>query len=112
MDNTLYREGVALIRYDDETRTVSDWTTGVVVTRPYTAEENASADARAAEAARGANEATIRSRAATALAANNAFLALSSPTNAQVLAQTKVLTRENTALIKLALGLLDDTTGT
>lgn len=58
-----------------------------------------------------ANADTLRDRAATALTANAAFLAITSPTNAQVLAQTRVLTRENTALIRLVLGLLDSTDG-
>jgi hypothetical protein len=59
-----------------------------------------------------ANRATLEQRAANALAANNAFLALASPTNAQTLAQVKVLTRECSGLIRLALGLLDTTDGT
>lgn len=59
-------------------------------------------------------------------AGNNTFLAISSPTNAQTLAQVKALTnqnnalvaqvraltRQNTALIRLALGLLGTTSGT
>lgn len=56
-----------------------------------------------------ANRATLVDRAATALQANRDFLALASPTNAQTLAQVKALTRQNTALIRLALGRLDST---
>lgn len=59
-----------------------------------------------------ANQATIQTRAQAALTANATFQALASPTNAQVLAQVQILTKENTALIKLALGLVSDTNGT
>ncbi|MFM1964892.1 MAG: hypothetical protein RL134_617, partial [Actinomycetota bacterium] len=52
---------------------------------------------------------TLVQRAQTALQGNRDFLALSAPTNAQTLAQVKALTRQNTALIRLLLGLLDDT---
>lgn len=55
------------------------------------------------------NEATIRDRATTALTVNRDFLAIASPSNAQTLAQVKALTRQNTAVIRLLLGLLDDT---
>ncbi len=58
------------------------------------------------------NAQTLRDRAQTALTANATFLAIASPTNAQVLAQTRMLTRECTALIRLALNLLDSTDGT
>ena len=58
------------------------------------------------------NEATIQGKAKAALTANDTFLALTSPTNAQVLAQTKILTRECSALIRLALRLLGTTAGT
>jgi len=54
----------------------------------------------------------LRDRAGTALATNAAFLAIGSPTNAQVLAQTRVLTRECTALIRLLLNMVDSTDGT
>lgn len=57
-------------------------------------------------------QATIRDRAQQALATNAAFLALASPTNAQTVTQVKALTRECNALIRMALNLLDDTTGT
>lgn len=59
-----------------------------------------------------ANRATLEERAATALAANATFLAIATPTNAQTLAQVKTLTKECTALIRLALNLLDSTDGT
>lgn len=50
-----------------------------------------------------ANRSTIEGKAAAALGVNDTFLALASPTNAQVLAQTKMLTRECSALIRLLL---------
>lgn len=56
-----------------------------------------------------ANEATIRQHAAGALTSNKAFLALTSPTNAQVLAQVKALTRQQNGLIRLALQSFDGT---
>lgn len=58
------------------------------------------------------NALTLRDRATQALAANAAFLALGAPTNAQVLTQVQRLTRECSALIRLAVDLLDTTDGT
>jgi hypothetical protein len=43
---------------------------------------------------------TLRQLAATAIADNDAFLALATPTNAQVLAQVKRLTQQNTRVLK------------
>lgn len=59
-----------------------------------------------------ANAETIHARAYNAIAANDTFLAITSPTNAQAIAQVQKLTRENTAIIRLLLGLLDSTAGT
>lgn len=78
----------------------------------YAALEAAAAAAAATAQTAAANTATIRTRAENALAANTAFLALGAPTNAQVLAQTQVLTKECTGIIRLLLGLLDTTAGT
>lgn len=59
-----------------------------------------------------ANAATLTSRAQTALAVNATFLALASPSAAQTLAQVQALTKECSALIRLATSLLDSTSGT
>jgi hypothetical protein len=58
------------------------------------------------------NRATIEQRAQTALAANETFLALASPSNAQNAAQIKLLTRECQGLIRLAIKALDSLNGT
>ena len=92
---------------DDETRTHHDFFNET--TRPYTDEENAAADDRAASATAEANGAALRTQAAAALATNRAFLALAAPTNAQTLAQVKHLTRVVTALGRLELGDLSGT---
>lgn len=60
----------------------------------------------------GANRDDITAKARQALAANTAFLAIASPTNAQVVAQVNRLTRECSALIRLVLDELADTAGT
>lgn len=51
---------------------------------------------------------TLAGKARAALAANATFLALASPTNAQVVAQVQRLTRENNALIRLVVAALED----
>lgn len=56
-----------------------------------------------------ANERTLRDRASTALANNRDFLAITTPTNAQVVAQVKALTRQVQALIRLQ---IQDMSGT
>ncbi len=58
------------------------------------------------------NRDDLHAKARQALAANTTYLALPTPTNAQVVAQVARLTRECSALIKLLLDDLNDTTGT
>jgi hypothetical protein len=96
-------------------RTVIDCATGTTDVVPLTPEEIAEAEALAAEAAveeaarevLRTNAATIEDRMRQALDANATFLALASPTQAQTLAQVRRLTRECSALIRLALSELD-----
>jgi hypothetical protein len=58
------------------------------------------------------NAAVLAYRARKALIDNDDFLAVVTPTNAQVLAQVQRLTRETSAVIRLLLGFLDTTDGT
>ena len=53
-----------------------------------------------------ANKKTLEERAIKALESNKAFLALTSPTNAQVLAQVKALTRQVNGVMRLSLNKL------
>lgn len=50
----------------------------------------------------------LRTKAVNAIAANATFMAIGSPSNAQVVAQVRLLTRECNALIRLALNIIDD----
>ena len=54
-----------------------------------------------------ANSATIRQQANTALDSNRTYLAIASPTNAQVVAQVRALTQQMNGVIRLVLGKLD-----
>lgn len=54
-------------------------------------------------------DATLRQQAQQALGANRTYIGLASPTAAQTAAQVKALSRQNNALIRLLLGLLDGT---
>lgn len=58
------------------------------------------------------NAATLQQQIGNALANNIAYLAVGTPTAAQVAAQVRALTRQVTALIRLTSGLLDTTDGT
>lgn len=58
------------------------------------------------------NAQTLQAKAGAAVDANNTYLAIASPTNAQVVAQVNRLTRECSAVIKLLLNQTDDTAGT
>ena len=82
------------------------------MSRAFTAAENAAADADAAAVRDRTNGMALRVKAQNAIAANDAYLAIVSPTNAQVVAQLNKVTRQDTALIRLVLGLLDSTDGT
>lgn len=86
--------------------------TGLGLAEPRETVAERAARRIAAQEAAGANRRTVEGRARAALAANATYLALGSPTNAQNLAQIRLLTRECSALIRLMLNELDTTDGT
>ncbi len=53
------------------------------------------------------NKSTLQQRATDSIAANNTYLAIATPTNAQVAAQVRFLTRESSAVIRLLLNQFD-----
>lgn len=81
----------------------------VIATEAYDAAENAAATVRAAAAVAATNEQTLRNQAMQARATNDTFLGIASPTNAQIAAQVKALTRQNNGLIRLVLRRFDST---
>lgn len=80
--------------------------------RALTAEEAARLAAQSASITADNNRQTLQQRAQAALAANATYLAIASPTAAQVAAQTGRNTRAISGVIRLLLGQLDDTSGT
>jgi hypothetical protein len=107
----VYLDNILRERWDDGARVFTAWNTSGAQTtqRPYTTAENLDADARASSEAARTNDATLRQRAANAIQGNKDFLALTAPTNAQIVAQVKALTRQNNALIPLVLGVTAST---
>ena len=97
-------------QFDTVTQTFTTWGTNGVQTgqRAMTAAEITQFAAAAAIG----NHDTLTSRAQAALAANATFQALAAPTNAQVVAQVQLLTKECNALIRLLIGQLDAIAGT
>jgi hypothetical protein len=58
------------------------------------------------------NRTSLLAAAGNAIGGNITALNVASPTNAQVIAQVKALTRQNNVLIRVICGLLDSTDGT
>ena len=107
--------GVLTQQWDDSTSTYTQYdpTTGALtLTRAYTAAETAQAQTRATVGAALGNLTGLQTKAQNAQNNNAAYLALASPTNAQVVAQVAALTRQCNALIKLEVQDLTSTTGT
>ena len=105
MSFQLFTNGVLSQWWDDTTRTYKTYDAGGVLVseRPYTDEEIAAVDAMAAREVLETNRATLTQKGLQALSDNSAYLAITSPTNAQVAAQVKALTRQVNGLIRLVL---------
>lgn len=110
----VFLDNIKVSSWDDTLRSVTFYNANGTVnsTRAYTAEENTATDARIAETTAETNAATLTAKAKTALTNNNTFLAIASPTNTDIVAQVKALTRQVNALIKLEIQDLANTTGT
>ncbi len=96
----------ALAVWDDELAIFTDLTTQH--SRLYTPEEILCSSQQTQTAAVAAGLADIRARLRAALGSNRTFLALDSPTNAQVVAQVRRLTRQMNGVVRLTLVDLGD----
>ncbi|KAB1146838.1 hypothetical protein F7R91_14780 [Streptomyces luteolifulvus] len=109
------RDASVTEQWDVPSRTYRRYESGVlVIQRPFTDAENASANQALADGARTVNKATLLLRARTALASNAAYLDkvnAGTATNADHIAQVPALTRQMQGLIRLIVGsdLLDQT---
>lgn len=116
MNLVIYYPGTTNVAqsWDDSTDTYTayDQSGNVTTTRPFTADETARAQAIEASLATSNNRSTLTNAAANAIANNQTFLGLASPTAAQELSQLQALTRQVNALIRLVTNDLSSTAGT
>lgn len=105
-----FRSAVLVRQWDDSTQTYTEYDTAgnQTLTRAYTADEITAMNARTVAA----NLPALMAKAQQAISANVAYLAIASPTNAQVVAQVASLTRQVDALIKVVLNPTADQSGT
>lgn len=88
------------------TRKVWDDAGNLISETPLSAAEIAQLQRIDTEVQRGSNQATLQSQAAGAIANNATYLAIGSPTNAQVVAQVRALTQQNNKIIRVLLGVV------
>lgn len=94
-------------RFDGDAGTYTKWVDGsVVASRPLTADEADRLIEQDSEGVRSKNAVSIASAAKNALSANATFLAIGTPTNAQVAAQVRALTQQNNKIIRVVLGVV------
>lgn len=92
--------------------TAPDYTKGVMVTTTIDLDTDQITVKETPLPPESLNADALTKKATSALTANATYLAIPTPTNAQVAAQVALLTREVNALIRLVVGKLDATTGT
>lgn len=109
------QDGTTVQQWDVPSRTYRLYQDGVLVlTRPFTDAENATADARIADATRDTNQATLLQQARTAIVNNLTYLnkvQAGTAVTADHIAQVPALTRQMQGVIRLLVGsdLLDQT---
>ncbi|MFI0576129.1 hypothetical protein [Streptomyces tendae] len=112
---TEVRDSSTLQQWDVPSRTYRRYECGALVEeRPFTTEENASADRQIADTVRRATQAALLKQARTDLATNQAYLDLTATgtaTTDDAVAQVAELTRQAQGFIRLTVGadLLDQT---
>lgn len=84
----------------------------VTLQRALTAQETATLAAQDTATTTAVNQSTLQQKAQAALTTNTTYLAIGSPSNAQVATQVQALTKECSAVIRLLLNQLDSTSGT
>lgn len=101
-------------QWDGGTGTYTAWDTqgAQTASRAFTAAESTQNSQIDGSSTASANQAALQAKAQTALTNNTTYLAIGSPTNAQVAAQVVALTKQVDALIKLTIQSLSDTSGT
>lgn len=111
MAKSIIIDGVLREEWDDIARVYSRWDAAgeLLASRVFNEEEHAAADEHAERTNAQANRLALVASAQTALVNNRDFLAIPAPTNVQVLAQTKALSRQSNGVIRMLLGQLDAT---
>ena len=113
MSEETYADGILRQRWDDITRTYTEWDAAgqQVESRPYTAEENALADEAAATEAEESNKSSMEAQAVAALADLQTYIdtPLGELTQAQVAQQVKDNARILKRLIRLMTSQYDAT---
>jgi hypothetical protein len=106
----IYLDGVLALRYDDDTRTVTDYRVDPPTSRPYSPSENADTDGVLLDEAEAAARRTIEEALASALTSMQAILDTPNATlNAGPAPYIKDLARVNRRLIRLVTRRLDGT---
>lgn len=107
MRREVYANGLVVrIEQVDATQFTATNPAGTIIEqRPSTAAEQAAVTADTANT----NADTLRAAASGALDTNRTYLAIATPTNAQVSAQVRALTQQNVRIIRLLLGMFDGT---
>lgn len=104
----LFSNGVVVQRFDSNAGTATTYKADgtVASSRSLTPDEQAFLTQMDQTATRSTNLNTIQTKAAAAITANSTYLAIGTPTNAQIAAQVRALTQQNNKIIRVLLGMV------